>query len=181
MARMQLQMPWVALRTAVVANDAALATFDYDSWPVANTLEITPLATDNVATLLDAKRFELIMWGKSANNATAAYKLYARAKSNGPIILVCSGVATLGTQVVTKDPLAKTAVTARWVDTITIAAGLWADLAPVVVDSGNDRIAMIRGRNEGFHDYYLEIALDGGGGSAMTELSACIRGLEEDL
>lgn len=176
-----IQMPWLALRSAVTADDTALSAFNYDNWPSSGTIALGIGAPNGQSDLNDARRWLIAMCGIGNANSTFSYKLYGRKRANGPIMLVASGVATLGAQVVTKDPITKATSTAKWVDTITITAGLWSDLAPLIVDSGNDRIAYMRGRPEGLRDLYLEIDLDGDGlGSYATSASAIITGSEED-
>jgi len=163
-----------------VADDTALATFDYASWPTSNTVSMESGTETGISELLHARRLWLAIYGKAAVNATAGYKLYARRKDNGPILLLASGIATLGTQLVTKDPISEATITAYWADTITITGGLWSDMAPLVLDSGNNRIAIMRGRNEGLKDYYLEVDLDtAGAGTYMTEVNAIISGTED--
>ena len=179
MSRMQIRIPWVSLRAGVAADDAALATFDYASWPSDKAISISPSATGDLVHLLDARKLWLAFYGKAAADATAAYKLYGRRRSNGPIILVASGVLTLGTQAVTKDPTTQATTTALWVDTITVAGGLWKDLAATIIESGTNRIAMVEGRHNGLDGYYLEVDLDGGGGTPMTEVNAIISGCDE--
>jgi hypothetical protein len=175
-----VQIPWYALRTAVIADDTALATFDYASWPTSNTIEVESGTEEGISTLLHARRLWVGIYGKAVADATAGYKLYARRKDNGPILLLASGIATLGSQLVTKDPISEETITAYWADTITITGGLWSDMAPLVLDSGNNRIALLRGRNEGLKDYYLEVDLNGAGtGTYMTELNAIISGTED--
>lgn len=174
-----IQIPWYALRTAVVADDTALAAFDYLNWPTSNTVLVESGTEEGISTLLHARRLWIAMYGKVAADATAGYKLYARRKENGPILLLASGIATLGTQLVTKDPISEAIITAYWADTITITGGLWSDMAPLVLDSGNNRIAMMRGRNEGLKDYFLEVNLDAAGvGTYMTEFNAIVSGCE---
>jgi hypothetical protein len=176
----QLQLPWVSLRAGVTADDPALAAFDYDAWPASGAIEVSAQqhADSNVHHLLDARRLWLAFYGKAQADETCAYKLYTRRRTNGPILLLAQGVLTLGTLAVTKDPITKAISTCLWADTITITGGLWSDLAPLIVDSGNNRIALLRGRNEGLRDYYVEFDLDGGG-TPMTEVNAIISGCED--
>jgi hypothetical protein len=171
-----IQLPWSSFRSAVVADDTALATFDYDSWPSSGSISIRPDC--GPSELLDAKRLLIACYGIGDENATSGYKLYGR-RINGPILLIATGVLTLGTQVVTKDPITKATSTAKWADTMTITGGLWNDLAPLVIDSAANRIAVLRGRNDGIRDYYFEVDLDAvGSGSYCTSVSAIIAGIE---
>lgn len=173
-----IQLPWFALRTAVVADDTALTTFDYDSWPASG--GITIRADTEQSQLQDARRWYVAFHGAGADNATAGYKLLARRTMNGPIILLAQGIITRGTQAVTNDPITKAASSNYWCDTITITAGLWNDIAPLVLDSGANRIAYLKGRNEAVRDLYLEIDLNADlGGSYLTEVNAIVTGTDE--
>ena len=176
-----IQLPWYALRAGVEADDTALALFDYQSWPTSGTIAIESGTSDGISQLLHARRLWIAMYGKASADATAGYKLYARRVENGPILLLASGIATLGTEAVSKDPITEASVTAcYWADTITITGGLWSDMAPLVLDSGNNRIAIMRGRNEGLKDYYLEVDLNANGsGDYMSEVNAIISGCED--
>lgn len=172
-----IQIPWFALRTNVAADDAALSTFDIDSWPTSKSLLVQP--DQDVSGLLDARRIIIAMHGLGVENATAGYRYYGR-RGNGPILLLATGVMTLGTQLVTKDPITKASTNARWADTLTITGGLWSDMAPLVMDTGNNRIAMLRGRNDGMKGHYLEIDLDAvGSGDYCTRVDAIISGTED--
>jgi len=172
-----IQIPWFALRSNVAADDAALSTFGNASWPASKSLLVQP--DQDVSGLLDARRLIIAMYGLGAENATAGYRYYGR-RSNGPVLLLATGIATLGTQLVTKDPITGESTNARWADTITITGGLWSDMAPVIPDSGNNRIAILRGRNDGMKGHYMEIDLDAvGSGSYCTRVDAIISGTED--
>lgn len=174
-----IQAPWLMLRDAVVADDTALTTFDYDSWPTANTIAIGLGQPSGLSELADFRQWVIAFYGTAAENRDAGYKLYSRRKVNGPILLLASGVLTLGAQLITKTPIGKVTSTQYWADTITVTGGLWYDLAPLVIDPGNDRIALLRGVNDGLAGLYCEIDLDGGPGTACASVSAIITGTED--
>jgi len=168
------KLPWKMLREAVVADDTLLTAgtdFSYSIWPssgVVNNLKNDPV-------MKDATGLGIIAYGKAADNATILYNLYGRARQNGPVMLLLTGVMTLGTRVVTDTPIGGTAITARWVDTITVTGGLLSGLTEKL-DSGNNRIAALKFNSYWFNDLYFEVDLDGASGTAMTEITAILIG-----
>jgi len=171
----QFEMPWYNLRSAVSSDDTALTTFDYDSWPAAGPISLGP--DGGQERLGDAGRLLVAFFGENTADFTAAYKLFIRRKMNGPILLLAAGALTLGTQAVTKHPITKEADSGLWVDTITVTGGLAAAFSPTILDSANNRIALLRVPREGILDLYCEIDLDGGAGTQMTKLSAIVSGV----
>ena len=159
---------WSWLRQAVVADDTDLTTFEYDNsaYPAAQKFTI-PEDINSVA---------IVFWGKNTENYTAAYKLYGRRRTNGPIELLLAGNLTLGAQLVTKCPITKTAATAYWVDTITNTTS-WIK-APVIKTNAN-KITYLCLATFGIKDLWLYIDLDGGGGTAASEINAIITGTTE--
>lgn len=150
---------WSNLRNAVTSSDTPLSQFDYASWPTSNFIECYDLWN----------RVAIAFWGKGNDNATANYKLFARRKGSGPIMLVSAGVLTLGTQMVVKNPITGDAVTARWVDIITNTADFIQSVG--IMDSDNNRICFIGFDSFGVLELYLEIEL-----VTATEISAIICG-----
>lgn len=151
------KLPWVSLRAAVSSDDTALTTFEYSNWPtsgVLNNLKGHPV-------LKDANGLLIAGFGTDADNEDAAYKLYGRARMNGPIILALTGIVTCGTQLITNNPIGDAALTARWFDTITVTGGLLSGLVEIL-DSGNDRIAALKLDSLIFNDWFMEVDLDGG-------------------
>jgi hypothetical protein len=154
-----IQKQWYSLRDAIVEDDSAVATFDFASWPTAT--YIVPSICNGVV---------IAFWGKGSANDHANYKLYGRRKNNGPVMLIATGVLTLGAQAVTKNPITGAAVTAKWVDTITNTADWIKDVG--LMDIGNDRIGFMGFDLFAIAALYLEIDLD----SSATEISAIITG-----
>lgn len=168
------KLPWIMLREAVTADDTLLTAgsdFSYSIWPTSGV--VNDLKNDTV--MKDANGLGIIAYGKSADNATVLYNLYGRARQNGPVMLLLTGVMTLGQRVVTDTPIGETAITARWVDTITATGGLLSGLVEIL-DSGQNRIAGLKFNSYWFNDLYFEVDLDGGGGTAMTEITAILIG-----
>jgi hypothetical protein len=155
-----LHTQWEALRAAVIADDTAITTFDFDSWPASRAYSING----------DYNQVAIAFWGKTDENAVANYKLFGRRRANGPIELVAAGVLTLGSRVVTKNPISKEAVTAKWVDTVTNTAE-WVK-AVTVRNSTNNGICYLTFDAFGLGDLYLEIDVDD-----ATEINAIITGV----
>jgi len=164
-----IKIPWRALRTDVAADDTPIAAFGYTSWPTSNTIN----GLHNDPTLKDANSLGIIAYGTDAEDeAITYYKLYGRAKQNGPIILLLTGVMTLGAQACPVNPITGAAVTAGfWVDTITVTGGLLEGRQDVL-DSTGDMIAMLKWDNLFFDDLYLEIDMN-----TMATFSAILIGL----
>lgn len=121
------QEPWIPLRTAVTADDTALAaattgyTFAFADKP-AGAVRI-PSTWNNV---------DIYFYGTDANNETVNYKLYGY-KDNGPALLLTSGAATLG--------LAITGgTTTFYADTITETD---MHVVSAVTDSAGDRVCVL--------------------------------------
>lgn len=168
------KLPFVSLRNAVAADDTLLTAgtdFSYSIWPSSNT--INNIKNDPI--LKDANGFGILAYGKTADNADMLYNLYGRVRQNGPVMLLLTGIMTLGTRVVTDTPIGETAITARWVDTITVTGGLLKALV-TILDSGNDMQCMLKFDGLWFNDFFLEVDLNGGSGTAMTEFSAILIG-----
>jgi len=164
------KLPWVSLRDAVVADDTALTTFQYSNWPTSNTLD----DMKNHSAFKDANGLLITGFGTDSDNEDAAYKIYGRARMNGPIILIATGIVTCGAQLVTSHPITPAALTARWFDTITVTGGLFSGLIEIL-DSGNDRIAALKLDSMIFNDLFMEVDLDGGD-TAMASFYAIICG-----
>ena len=151
------KLPWISLRDAVASDDTALTTFEYSNWPasgVLNNIKDHPV-------LKDANGLLIAGFGTDADNEDAAYRLYGRARMNGPIILALTGIMTCGSELITKNPIGGAALTARWFDTITVTGGLLSG-QETNLDSGNDRIAMLKIDSLIFNDWFMEVDLDGG-------------------
>lgn len=167
------QHPWRFLRKAVAASDTAITTFDYASFPTS----LTDLDTQvGVGKTVENSMNAVVIaaYGTDAANEDVGYKLYGRRLANGPIMLLATGVMTLGSQVVTKDPITRATRTAYWVGTITVTGGLYEDRI-TIRDSGNNRICTMEFDTYGIKDFYLEIDL-AAGASDMAEFNAIITG-----
>lgn len=163
------KMPWESLRKAVVADDTDLTTYEYNNATYLDRMYVLPLSGNSIA---------IALWGKTAENYTAAYKLRGRRRTNGPIESIAAGIITLGSRLITKDPLTFATVTGYWVDTITDTGNGW--ISPVVIqNSANNETCYFCLNIFGLNDIELYIDLDGGGGTAMTELNAIITGATE--
>ena len=160
--------PWMALRTAVIADDSAIATFDYDSWPAENTFNIP-------ANFPEARKLAIAFYGTdAADEALTKYNLYGRLHMNGPIILLASGVVTLGAKLTTKNPITKVVETSYWADTITATTGFLSTAsAPGVFinDTGADGICVLNFDRAGLVDLYCEMDLN-----TCASISAIITG-----
>lgn len=159
------RIPWVALRTAVAADDTLLETagdFSYSgAWPSSNTINLrTP-------PLQDANGVLIAFHGTAAADKDFLYNLYGRTRQNGPIQLLLTGVATLGTQNCIISPIDNsTSITnGEWAGTITATGGIFSGLVEIL-DSGNNRICMLKFDTLHLEDLFCEIDLDGGSDAA---------------
>jgi hypothetical protein len=150
------RVPWAVLRAAVTVDDSALTVFDYDNWPTSKAVKL------NDDPLQDANGLGIAFHGTDAADEDAAYNLYGLNRSNGMIQLLLEGVITLGTQVATTDPIdmKTTIANGKWADTITITGGLFSGDLSEVLDSGTNRIAMIKFDQRWIDELYLEIDLN---------------------
>jgi len=155
------KMPWVSMREAVV-KDTAIDVFDYTTdWPSTGTVDLKDVV------LKDANGVLIAFFLTNDDNEDGSYKLYGRAKMNGPIMLLLEGIVTAGAQVITKHPITQATLTAYWADTITATGGLLSGLVEIL-DSGNDRIAMLKFDSLIFKDLFMELANDGGSTDSAT-------------
>ncbi|MCK4500663.1 hypothetical protein KAU11_09195 [Candidatus Babeliales bacterium] len=157
------RIAWEALRAAVTSDDTAITSFNYGDWPTSNTFLLSK------PTFNDANGVVIAFHGTDAANEDFAYKIYGRTRANGPIQLLLGGIATLGAQACIQDPIDKATVitNGKWVDTITIPDGIFTGIAEVL-DSTNDRIAMLKFDTTHIEDLYVEIDLDGGSTTAAA-------------
>lgn len=168
------RLPWVALRTAVAADDTLLSAagdFSYSgAWPSSNTIKL------NEPPFQDANGVLIAFHGTAAANKDFLYNLYGRTRQNGPIQLLLTGVATLGTQNCIISPIDNTTsiTNGEWADTITVTGGLL-DGLHTILDSGNNRICMLKFDTMHIEDLFCEIDLDGGS-AAVTLAYAIITG-----
>jgi len=163
------RLSWAALRSNVISDDPTL---------------ITTFERDNAVYLAskwtipkEASSIVIAFWGKDGANDTGDYKLFGRAKGNGPIEAVAAGNIILGAQLITDEPILLTTETAYWVDSITNTVE-WIK-TPVIKNHGNDTIAYLCINAKHLIDVYLEFTNIGGGGVEMTEVNAIIAGLED--
>jgi hypothetical protein len=160
------KIAWSALRSAVVADDTLLSTYEYaNAVYVARRWEV-PAEFDSIV---------IAAYGKAAENKDLIYTLHGRRAQRGPIEILAAGVMTLGARLVTTDPITGAVVTAYWVDTITNTAE-WIK-TPVIKNSGADGICYLCMDLAGISDVDLQVDLDGGD-DAMTEFSAIIAGMQ---
>ena len=161
------RIPWHAWRTAVAADDTLLTAFDYLSlWPT------TGVITLSAPPFQDANGVLVAFHGTAAADKDFLYNIYGRTRQNGPKQLLLSGVATLGTQNCTISPIDNvTAITnGEWADTITVTGGIFKDDVDIL-DSGNNRICMLRFDTQHIEDMFCEIDLDGGSDAATLAYS----------
>jgi hypothetical protein len=161
------RIPWVSLRGAVTTDDTPLSAWAYTDWPSSNTVKLSD------APLHDANVLYVGFHGTdAANEALTYYKLYGRSRTNGAIMLLLTGVATLGTMTCTTDPVDNTTAIANglWADTITVTGGLFEDLVEVL-DSGNDRLCLLKFDKGNIDELYMEIDMN-----TMASVYAVISG-----
>ena len=156
------RIPWTSLRGAVAADDTTQASlgFDFGDWPSTGVLSLSK------APLADANGLAIAFHGTDAADETANYKLYGRARNNGPIQLLLEGVVTLGSQVCTTDPIDNsTAISGGlWADTISITGGIFNDSdIYTILDSGNNRICIVKFDQQWIEDFRLEIDIPASG------------------
>ena len=160
------KMPWVSLRED--GDDTFQTAFTYASWPttgVLNGLHKHPI-------LKDANGYLIMFFGTDAANEDFLYKLWGRVRANGPMILLLTGTATLGTQVATTHPVTQeTLADGLFADTITATGGILQDLVDIL-DAGNNRICMLKIDGIAVNDVFMELDLDGGGTTAASAYSA---------
>lgn len=149
------KLPWVSLRDNVTGDDTAITAFKYSNWPSSNTVNLrSPVMKDANGVFIAAFGTD------TADDVLTSYKLYGKARMNGPIVLLLTGVMTLGTQVATTHPISGVTVTnGLWVDTITVTGGLLSGLVEIL-DSGNNRACMLKFDTSIFQELYLELDLD---------------------
>lgn len=121
------QEPWIPLRTAVTADDTALA---------ASTAGYTFAFADKPAAAVKVpstwNSVDVYFYGTDADNETVNYKLYGY-KTNGPALLLTSGAATLGLAITG-------AATTFYADTITETD---VHAVSAVTDSAADRVCVL--------------------------------------
>ena len=164
-----IKEPWRVLRASISSSDSALTAFGYNSWPGSNVINGIHLDPN----LKDVNGFMIAAYGTDAAGKTlTSYKFYGRAKMNGPILLLLTGIMTLGTQACPVDPVSgATLVNAKWVDDITVTGGLL-DGYHEIMDQGNNMITLLQFDNLFFDDLYLEVALNN-----MVTFAAIITGM----
>lgn len=162
------RIPWQTLRSAVAGDDTPIADFSYStSWPASNIIKL------NKPPFHDANGVLIAFHGTDGDNeALTYYKLYGRTRQNGPIQLLLTGVATLGAQACATDPIDDTTAITNglWADTITVTGGILSELVHIL-DSGNDRIAMLKFDTLHIEDLFLELDI-----GAMASVYAIITG-----
>ncbi len=171
------RIPWHSLREAVDADDTAITVFKYSNFPAVGA---APRQGQNLAIDLHDPKFQfanglqIVAWGAGADNAViTGYKLYGVTVENGPIFLLLGGVMTLGAQVCAVHPLTgATLTTNKWFDTITAPDGILSG-AVEIMDSGNDRICMLKFDKLNFAKLFLEYDEAAGG---VTAFNAMISG-----
>lgn len=165
------KLAWEQLRSAVVADDtllSALGTYAYSNVNYKGRMWEIPDKFDSIV---------IAAYGKDAATTDIKYVLHGRRARHGPIEILAEGIMTLGTLVVTTDPITGDAITAFWVQTITNTAS-WLK-TPVIKNSGNNGICQMGLDLAGLSDVGLEVDLDGGDAVAMTEFSAIIAGIQQ--
>lgn len=164
------RVPWVSL--AEEADDTFQTVFTYDDWPTNNVIN----NLRGNAELLDANGYYVMMWGTAAADSVSEYKLWGRARMNGPMLLLLTGVATLGTQLATTHPITgATIANGLFVDSLTVTGGIFEDLVDVV-DFGNNRICLLKFDGTIIHDIAIEFDHSVPAGTDMTLAYAAITG-----
>ena len=163
------RVPWVSLRGAVVADDTFLTSFKYTDWPSSNTLKL------NEPPLHDTNGLIVAMHGSNAANENAKYEMYGRTRQNGPVQLLLAGVATLGTQNCTINPITGATITlGEWVDTITVTGGILSGLVEIL-DSAVNRICMLKFDQLHIEELAVKFTITDAG-TASTSMYAIITG-----
>ncbi|KKM71982.1 hypothetical protein LCGC14_1425100 [marine sediment metagenome] len=170
------RIPWHSLREAVTADDTAITVFKYSNFPLVGA---APREGQNLAIDLHDAKFQfanglvIAAWGEGSDNeAITAYRLYGVTVEDGPIVLLLSGVMTLGTQVCAVHPLTGATLTGNlWFDTITATGGIMSGLVDVL-DSGNNRICMVKFDKTIFDRLFLEYDESGSGPTAFNAIIA---------
>ena len=171
------RLQWLSLREAVTADDTAITVFKYSNFPAVGA---TPLrgqngAIDlNSAQLKDANGAFIAAWGAGGDNKTiTGYKILGVTRTNGPIITMLSGVMTSGSLACAVHPLTGATLTSNyWVDTITVTGGLLSGVVEIM-DTGNNRICMLKFDTLIFDKLFLEYDENATG---MTEFNAMLTG-----
>lgn len=167
------RVPWVSLRGATVTGTEGtpLSSFKYSDWPSSNVLNL------NEPDLHDASGLLIAFHGSDAADEDCTFKLYGRSRSCGPIQLLLAGEVTLGTQNCTTDPIdgSTTITNGEWVDTITISGGILSGIVEIL-DSGNNRIAMLMFDQMHIEDLFIEFDMDGGDANETASMYAIITG-----
>ena len=171
------RIPWLSLREAVAADDTAITVFKYSNFPAVGALPISGQNGSidlNGPSLKDANGLLIAAWGAGGDNKTiTAYRLYGVARQNGPIMLLLEGVMTSGSQVCAVHPITGATLTSNyWIDTITATGGLLSGIVEIL-DSGNDRICMLKFDSLIFDKLFLEYDENATG---MTAFNAMICG-----
>ena len=173
-----VRLPWQSLREAVTADDTAITVFKASNMPAVGS---TPSSGQNGSINLDSPVFKnssgilIAAWGAGGDAAACTgYKLYGIAKNlpgqEGPIILLAGGVMTLGPMVCSVHPLTGAVLTSNtWVDTITVTDGILSSLASKL-DSGNDRICLLKLDSMIFDKVFMEYDEDAAGITAFNAI-----------
>ncbi len=163
------RLPWTQLRALVSGDDTPLSAFDFNDWPSANTIKL------NGPELQDANVMFIAFHGADAADEDTTYKVYGRTRTNGPVQLLLEGTLFLGTQNCTKNPITGDAITnGEWVDTITVTGGLLEGIVEIL-DTGNNRICMLKFDKNHINELFCEIVLTGGSTTAAS-MAAIITG-----
>lgn len=160
--------PWRQLRTLTSTDDTALSTFEYDN----STYEAAKVDVPDHWNAI-----AIAFYGTDAADEDAIATLFGRRKSNGPIMELYEGEVTLGTKVVTKDPISRAVVTAYWADIVTSTGEEWINDVYIRNEGADNEIAFVVLNLFGIKDLYLQIDLDGGDGTAMASLGAIMCGV----
>ncbi len=156
------RLPWAQLRALVAGDDTPISAFDFSDWPSANTIKL------NDEPLKDANGVIIAFHGADAADEDTTYKLYGRTRNNGPVQLLLEGTIFLGTQNATTDPITGDTITnGEWADTITVTGGILSGLVEIL-DSGNNRICMLKFDQLHIDELFCEIVLTGGSTTAAS-------------
>ena len=156
------RVPWVSLREA--GDDTIKTVFTYLDWPNSGVLNKIKTSGETI----DINAVLISMFGTDAADEDILYNLYGRMRQNGPIILLATGIATLGTRIATEHPITGVTITnGKWVDSITVTGGAYQDLIDVL-DFGTNRVCMLKFDLGPIEDLWMEMDLDGGNTTAAS-------------
>jgi hypothetical protein len=145
------QHSWQALRAGTNGllsdADTALTTFEHANSQYEDNKWKMPKTANSAI---------LAFWGTDAADEAGTMSLFGRGGGNGPIMEIWVGVVTLGSLVVTKNPITGMAATAYWGDTITSTGEEWVGDLALRNETADDKIGYLTLDLPGIKDLYLQ-------------------------